>query len=213
MPRPIYIVTGILIILAIIPILMIAKARAVKSDVTRIHPILDMDNQPKYKSQSYNPMFADRRAMRPSIPGTVARGDLQLDTHFYEGKINGEWADSLPMPINQELLKRGQERFEIYCAVCHGLDGYGNGMINKRAQELQEGTWVQPTNYHTDQVRQRPDGHIFNTITNGIRNMPSYSQQIPVADRWAIVAYLRALQRSQNASPEDVPEEYRDDMR
>jgi hypothetical protein len=103
------------------------------------------------------------------------------------------------------LLDRGQQRFNIYCAPCHGLDGYGDGTVARRAAQLKEGTWTPPLNYHTDQVRSRPVGHIFNTITNGIRTMPPYGSQIPVADRWAIVAWVRVLQASQDADLKSLP--------
>jgi mono/diheme cytochrome c family protein len=95
--------------------------------------------------------------------------------------------------VTESLVRRGQNRFDIFCAPCHGLDGYGDGPVAKRADALQEGTWVPPSSYHTDLVRQRPVGFIFNTITHGIRNMPAYGPQIPVADRWAIVSYVREL--------------------
>lgn len=213
MMKSYFIAALVLILVAIIPVVMIAKTRAVKSSNNKIHLIPDMDHQPKYKAQSYNPNFADKRAMRPQVVGTVARGHLQTDQHFYQGKVNGEWATTLPMPVTDQLLQRGRDRYEIYCGMCHGLAGYGDGIINQRAERLQEGTWVQPSSYHTELVRDRPDGHIFNTITNGIRNMAPYGHQIPPADRWAIVAYIRALQKSQNASVDEVPAEYRDDLR
>ena len=113
--------------------------------------------------------------------------------------------------VTMDFLKRGQERFIIYCSPCHGQSGYGDGMVARRAKGLQDAGsdaasgWVTPKNYHDDEMRQRPDGHIFNTITNGIRTMPPYDKQITVMDRWAIVAYVRALQRSQDAQLEDLP--------
>jgi mono/diheme cytochrome c family protein len=115
--------------------------------------------------------------------------------------------------VTEKLVRRGKERFAIFCAPCHGLDGYGDGPVAKRAQALQEGTWVPPSSYHTDLVRQRPVGFIFNAITHGIRNMPAYGAQIPVADRWAIVSYVRALELSQDATVNDVPAELRDQLR
>ena len=123
--------------------------------------------------------------------------------------VNGTWAATLPMPLTAPLLRRGRERFEIYCAPCHGLAGYGDGMVARRADRLMEGTWVPPTSLHDPTVLARPDGHLFHTITAGIRNMPAYGPQIPEADRWAIVSYVRALQRSQHASVNDVPAEQR----
>ncbi|RJP21909.1 MAG: cytochrome c [Candidatus Omnitrophota bacterium] len=200
-------------LLALLPLLFIARARVVRSDRTRIHLIQDMDNQPKFKAQSSNPLFADRRAMRPRVLGTVAREQLNEDTRLYLGMSNGEFVPTNPLPITEALLKRGQERYDIFCAACHGLAGYGDGMVAIRADELQEGTWTPPTSYHNDLMREREDGHLFNTITNGIRNMAAYGPQIPAQDRWAIVAYIRALQRSQNAKLEDVPEELRASLR
>jgi mono/diheme cytochrome c family protein len=111
------------------------------------------------------------------------------------------------------MLLRGQERFNIYCSPCHGLTGAGDGLVSRRADALQEGTWVPPLTFHGDQVRGRPVGHLFNTITHGIRNMPAYGAQIPAEDRWAIVAYVRALQRSQNATVADVPPDLRAGLR
>jgi len=110
-------------------------------------------------------------------------------------------------------MRRGRERYDIYCAPCHGLDGAGEGIVSVRALDLQEGTWTPPTSYHTKLIRERPAGHLFNTITNGIRNMPAYGDLIEEEDRWAIVAYMRALQLSRNAGIEDVPEERRGTLR
>ena len=206
--------TGLLIgliffLLSLLPFALIARARAQRSDRPRVHLILDMDNQPKFKPQRANSLFADGRAMRPKVAGTVARGELELDDHLYRGIENGQWAETFPLRVDERLLRRGRERFDIFCAPCHGISGYGDGMVSRRADELQEGKWVPPTSLHTDAVRQRPPGHLYNTIVNGIRNMPAYGHQIGLEDRWAIVAYVRALQRSQNARPEDVPEEAR----
>jgi len=200
---------SIMTALALIPIVLIAKARTTHSPVPRVEIIPDMDNQPKYKAQSSNFMFADKRGMRPPIPGTVARGELHEDEHLYRGIVDGEWAETFPMPVTEELMARGRNRYEIYCIVCHGASGHGDGIVNKRALELQMGTWVPPSDLHTDLVRERPLGHIFNTTTNGIRNMSGYASQISTEDRWAVVAYVRALQRSQRATIDDVPAERR----
>ena len=143
------------------------------------------------------------------MTGTVARDELNNDSHSNRGQIGDEWAGSLPIPITESLLKRGQERFGIFCATCHGLGGVGDGMVSRRADQLQEGTWTPPTDLTSSVVVERPDGHLFNTITHGIRNMPAYGPQIDPADRWAIVAYLRALQKSRNATLADVPESIR----
>jgi mono/diheme cytochrome c family protein len=110
-------------------------------------------------------------------------------------------------------MEHGQHAFGIYCAPCHGLSGYGDGIVSKRAESLEEGTWVPPLSLHQDSVRQRPNGEIFQIITNGIRTMPAYGVQIDERNRWSIVLYVRALQRSQNASIEDVPADQRDQLR
>jgi len=193
------------IAVALVPFALIARARATTSTSPRVQIIRDMARQPKFKMQATDPLFADGRAMRPAVAGTVARGALRDDAAFWEGRDTSGWVTTFPVPVTTELMRRGQERYDIYCAPCHGLSGYGDGPVAKRADALQEGTWTPPSSYHTDLVRSRPVGHLFNTITNGIRNMPSYGAQIPAADRWAIVAYVRALQRSQDATLADVP--------
>jgi mono/diheme cytochrome c family protein len=213
MPRFIVPTLAILGALGLIPLAVLARARSAKTNSPRLHVVFDMDQQGKYKPQQANPAFADGRAMRTPVPGTVARGDLHEDTWYYEGKVEGKWATDFPMPVTMDLLKRGRQRFAIYCAPCHGLDGYGDGIVDKRATALEEGTWVKPTDYHTDEIRGRAVGNIFNTITHGVRNMPAYGPQIPPADRWAIISYVRALQKSQNARVKDVPPEYRDHLR
>jgi mono/diheme cytochrome c family protein len=123
-----------------------------------------------------------------------------------------EFVDEIPVPVSMDLMRRGQERFNIYCAPCHGEAGYGDGMVARRAAEMQASGantaagWVAPTNYHTAELRGRPVGSLYNTIANGIRTMPAYDKQIGILDRWAIVAYVKALERSQDAKAADVPE-------
>jgi mono/diheme cytochrome c family protein len=143
------------------------------------------------------------------VEGTVARGRLDADPALNLGQHDGRWITAMPIPVTDRLMRRGQERFNIYCAPCHGLNGAGGGIVAKRADALQEGTWVPPSNLHDPTVRERPLGHLYNTIANGIRNMPPYGAQIGIEDRWAVVAYVKALQRSQNAAIEDVPAEMR----
>jgi mono/diheme cytochrome c family protein len=212
-PRWLVYAVVLLATLALVPFALIARSRATTSDRPRIHPILDMAKQPKLKTQTANPLFADGRAMRLPVPGTVARGDLEENTAYWNGREGDAWVTAFPIPVTDRLMQRGQERYDIYCTPCHGMAGYGDGPVAKRADALQEGTWTPPSSYHTDLVRGRPVGHLFNTITNGIRNMPAYGSQIPVADRWAIVLYVRALQRSQAASVADVPAELRRQLR
>jgi len=209
MPRWILYTTVILTALALVPLALIARARAVPSSQPRIHLIHDMDHQPKFKAQAENPLFADGRAMRPPVPGTVAFGSFVADEEVATGRREGMWVTTVPVPLTAELLRRGEERYNIYCSPCHGLAGYGDGLISVRAEALQEGTWTPPTSLHSELVRSRPDGHLFNTITNGIRNMPAYGPQMDGADRWAVVAYVRALQLSQGATMDDVPIELR----
>lgn len=195
--------------IALIPPLVFARMRATPSPNRPIHIFWDMDFQPKFKAQAPNPLFADGRAMRPPVQGSVARGESYVDTHMYEGVVDGQWATALPasMKLDQATLERGQQRFNIYCSACHGYAGYGDGAVNQRAMELVSnvngpvnGTqWVAAKSLHDETTRNQPMGQIFNTATHGIRNMAGYGSQISVADRWAIAAYVKALQFSQDA--------------
>ncbi len=216
MPRFVTPTLAILIALALIPLALAAKARVSRSKEPRLHLVPDMDQTAGFKPQQGNRVFRDGRAMRPYVPGTVAQGELFADDHLYRGKIGEEWVKELPMPLTRSLIERGRERFDIFCATCHGLTGNGLGPTTIRAQEpevLEQGTWTPPTPYDHEQVRNRPVGHLFNTITNGIRNMPAYAPQIPVRDRWAIIAYVKALMRAQYSSIDDVPQNMRERLR
>ncbi len=216
-----------------IPLAVIYRARYNTSPQPRIHIFQDMDNQPKFRPQDENPLFADGRSMRPAVVGAVARGQLNADEHFNLGYKTAPGADGKPAAtfyggfpdgvqtaLNDPataatLLLRGQNRFDIYCAACHGQDGQGKGPIHLRADELtrngvQGMQWVAPSNLTDFDRRSRANGHLYNTITNGIRNMGGYEGQIAPADRWAIVAYMRTLQFSQTAKPEVVPADKRD---
>ncbi|MHC4130042.1 MAG: c-type cytochrome [Planctomycetota bacterium] len=206
MPRVITYAILTLLVLALIPPALIACLRAVNSKVPRVHFVLDMDNQPKFRAQHANPLFTDGRAMRIQVEGTVARDELGADEHYELGLRGDAWATDFPPQVRVDmlLLQRGRERYDIYCLPCHGAAGYGDGMVNKRAMELMNlgtngTTWVQPKSVHDADIRQQPVGQLYNSIANGVRTMPAYGPQIPVADRWAIVAYVRALQKSQNA--------------
>jgi len=199
------VVLALLMSVSLVPLALIAKARYTRSANTQWHVFYDMDQQRKFKSQQPNPLFADGRASRPPVAGTVAWGHLDDDDALYRGVAGGDWTTEFPVPVTADRLERGRARFAIYCAPCHGLAGYGDGIVAQRADRLQEGTWVPPSSFHTELVRSRPVGHLFNTATHGIRNMAGYGSQIPVEDRWAIVMYVRALQRSQNATLDDVP--------
>jgi len=204
-------IATIAISVAVIPLAVVALSRNSKSSSPRIHIIQDMDNQERFKSQQANPLFADGRAMRQPVGAsaaaplgtTVARGELVADAHFEAGYVDGRFVTGFPLhrpeiEATEAFVRRGQERFNIYCAACHGRDGSGNGMVNKRGVEL-GGGWVPASDLRDAERRGRPVGHIFNTVTNGIRTMPAYGDAISPADRWAIVAYVRALQRAYDA--------------
>ena len=216
-PRWLVYAVAVAVVLSWVPIALIMRARNVTSPRPRIHIVPDMDNQAKFKPQQRNPMFADRRAMRPPVEGAVARGELGSQDAFDRGLRDPDdvtsWVEAIPVPVTMQVMRRGQQRYDIFCSPCHGLSGYGDGMVAKRAEDLQEGTWTPPSSLHTDLIRARPAGQLFNTITNGVRSMPAYGAQIPVEDRWAIVAYVRALQRSQAAAVDDVPADLRASLR
>ncbi|MBP7147810.1 MAG: cytochrome c [Acidobacteria bacterium] len=212
-PKWIYLLIVIVVLASLVPFALIARSRWVKSGKTRIRLVQDMGAQSSYRPQSENPLFADGRGMRPRVPGTVARGELRYEPAVASGRSDDQWLAEIPLAIDMPALERGRERYGIYCAPCHGLAGSGDGIVARRAEQLQEGTWVPPLSFHDPQVRSRPAGHLFNTITNGIRNMPAYGPQIPVEDRWKIVAYVRALQLSQDATLDDVPAEFRGSLR
>jgi len=232
---------AVVVLLALLPFALVARSRAIRSDKGAVHMVFDMDRQPRQNTQSPSPMFADGRAMRPHIQGTIAREDLisltdpttyanitlgrvrpadmtdeqfnalkppiedaaiAKDTTFYVKII------PLQIPVTHDFIRRSQERFNIYCAPCHGQSGYGDGPVAIRAKSLQNApptddptagaAWVQPQNLNDPKIHTRTDGHLFNTITNGIRSMPPYDKQISILDRWSITAYVRALQKSQN---------------
>jgi len=158
----------------------------------------DMQNQPYQRPLVESDFYADRRSARPIIAGTVARGHLDADAYFFTGKIGSNDGDYMPFPVTAEVLARGQQRFNIYCSPCHSEIGDGNGMIVQRG-------YKRPPSYHIERLRKAPIGYFFDVMTNGFGAMPDYSQQIQPADRWAIAAYIRALQLSQHATEADVP--------
>ena len=159
----------------------------------------DMHNQPKYRGLRPSTFFTDGSSARPLVEGTVARGTLQDDEAFFTGKIDKATVKELPFPVDEAVLNRGQERYDIYCSPCHDRTGGGNGMV------IQRGFKRQPPSYHIERLRQADVGYFFDVITNGFGAMPDYRAQIAPRDRWAIVAYIRALQYSQNAPAADVP--------
>ncbi len=265
LPRNLKLAGIVLALLLLVPPALIYRAMGTTSRYPRLHVVPDMDVQHKYKAQAIGPnlgddknpsyMYGDRRAARPPIPGTVARGQLELDTEYFRGYreshptglflprghaelvlasgtrpmpvLDSDWqdpghdapgtaqdaspADGTVVPaekdwvqefpsqitVDEALLKRGQQRFEIYCTACHGFDGNGNGLVNQRALALNaqlKAKWTAAKSLHDPTVKVQPIGRIFDTITNGRNTMGPYGRQIPVADRWAIVAYVRALQ-------------------
>jgi mono/diheme cytochrome c family protein len=165
----------------------------------------DLRYQPRIDPLEKSRFFADGVGARPIPAGTVARGQLREDRTFYTGQDGEAFAASIPLPVDRALLDRGRERFNIYCAPCHGQTGDGLGMVVRRG-------YKQPPSFHIDRLRRAQPGYYFDVITNGFAKMPSYASQVQPADRWAIVAYIRALQLSQNATLEDVPAEVRRDL-
>ncbi len=200
-------VSGIFVLKTLFILLLMSSGcyRGRPSEKPPIHVNPNMDNQEKYTVQSESQFFADKSSMRTPVAGTISRGNLKEDTAYYAGKRgkdkdgNDVFIHPSPVTINMDLLNRGQERFNIYCSVCHGKTGEGNGIV------VQRGLLPPPT-FHDDRLRSKEDGYLFDVITNGKGNMSSYKHQVSVEDRWAIIGYLRALQRSQNASAKDVPE-------
>jgi mono/diheme cytochrome c family protein len=160
---------------------------------------LDMHVQPKQNPLSPSDFYPDKRSARPLVEGTVARGQLHEDTYFYTGKIGDNPGDVMPFPVTKEVLERGRERYNIYCAPCHSRVGDGNGFIPSR------GFTRMPPSYHIPRLQKAPLGYFFDVMTNGFGIMPDYASQVSPEDRWKIVAYIRALQLSQSASMKDVP--------
>ena len=165
-----------------------------------------MGQQPKYDPLVPSDFFADGMSARPRLAGTIARGEINVDPYLETGKINGQDGDAFPFPVTGDVMARGHERFDVYCSPCHGRLGDGNGMIPARG-------YRRPPSYHTATLRTAKTAHFFDVMTNGFGAMPSYRGQIPPRDRWAIVAYIRALQLSQTATVNDVPAEDRGKVR
>ncbi len=157
----------------------------------------DMHNQPKFIPQRGTDFYADGRSARPQVANTVARGQLHQDEYFYTGMINGKEGDAMPFPVTMTVLERGQERYNIYCTPCHSRVGNGEGMIVQRG-------YRPAGNFHTPRLMAVPLGHFFYVMTNGYGAMPDYAAQVTPQDRWAIVAYIKALQLSQDAKPSDA---------
>ena len=158
----------------------------------------DMHDQPKIKAYREADFFADRRGTRPIPEHTVARGFLNDDEHLFTGKVNGQYTDQFPFQVTRDVLQRGHDRFSIYCTPCHGQTGMGNGMVVQRG-------FRPPPSFHTETIRKQTVGYWFDVMTNGFGAMPDYRAQVAPEDRWAIAAYIRALQLSQRATRADVP--------
>jgi mono/diheme cytochrome c family protein len=158
----------------------------------------DMHDQPRFKSLAKSDFYADQRSARPPVEGTVARGQLHEDVYFYTGKIGSNPGDYMPFPVSAEVMQRGRERYNIYCAPCHSQVGDGKGMIVQRGLQP-------PPSYHIERLRKAPLGYFFDVMTNGFGAMPDYASQLTARDRWCIVAYIRALQLSQSATAADIP--------
>ncbi len=167
---------------------------------------MNMRDDARLKPLEPSTFFEDNRSARPFVENTVSRGNLQLDPELYQGRTAaGEFVAEFPFPITAEVMERGRERYDIYCSPCHGRQGNGQGMIVQRG-------FKQPSSFHIDRLREAPPGYYYNVITNGFGTMYSYAARVEPEDRWAIIAYIRALQLSQNATITDVPEEQRDDL-
>jgi mono/diheme cytochrome c family protein len=158
----------------------------------------DMHNQPKYRPLRAAAFFRDGSSARPLVEGTIARGALQEDEAFFTGKVGGTPVTEMPFPVDEHVLDRGEERFNIYCSPCHDRTGSGKGMVVQRG-------YRQPPSFHDERLRAAPPGHFFDVMTNGFGAMPDYRAQIAPRDRWSVVAYIRALQLAQRASPSDIP--------
>ena len=237
LPKPPFaLVAAALIVVAVswLPLALFARSFVSKSSQPRVHLFQGMDNQAKNKAQSTSPVFADGSAMRPEVPGTVARGELRLDDHFYRGfRTDGElrtvivetgtedarrktpdYFQGMPesIEVDMDFLRKGRQAYDTWCFTCHGHDARGNGPTHIRATELGTSGWVPPSNLVATmegELTYGPavysDGKLYNVIANGIRSMAAYGHMIEPEDRWAIVAYIRALQLSQHAPAELVP--------
>ncbi len=256
-PKGIFSAIFLVIMASLIPGAIVLRMRSSRSDEPRLHVFFDMDFQPKKKPQQSTTLFADRRVQRPPVPGTIARGELELSDPYYLGydpdktasleasdatrmvafkaqdaaaqdpksaavdpkpapagavEPNYAWLTEAPIEATEELFALGKKKFETNCAVCHGFGGYGDGLVSQRALNLAQGYWLQPTSMHEDRIQKQTVGRIYFTVTNGKGKMAGYASSLTPRERWAVVLYVRALQRSQNATIEDVPEPRRADL-
>lgn len=165
----------------------------------------DMHDAPRYEPLEATTFFTNGSGSRTLVANTVARGQINEDRHLYEGVVDGLPAETFPMPVTAAVMARGRERFDVFCSPCHGRTGVGNGMIVQRG-------FRQPPSFHTDRLRNAPVGYFFDVMTHGFGAMQDYAAQVPVADRWAIAAYIRALQTAREATVNDVPADRRADL-
>jgi len=197
-----------LLFAAIVLPLVLSSCRGEQFKNQPVHPNMNMDQQKRFEPQEKNGFFADNRAMRQPVEGTIARGNLKQDNQFYQGiNEDSSFVKEIPVDVTKSFIYRGKNRYEVCCTPCHGIAGNGNGIIMANNYG-----YVPAPSFHIDRLQNQSDGYIYSAIANGIRNMPSYGTQIDTKDRWAIVAYIRALQRSQNVPEEEVRKNYDVDL-
>ncbi|PIE24304.1 MAG: hypothetical protein CSA62_03205 [Planctomycetota bacterium] len=211
LPRPFLGIGIVLGVLSLVPLMYFLVAKHKTSTTPPFHVVFDLDDQYSLRTQRASDFFADGTGGRLPVAGTIARGELRADEHYDDGKQGGEFAKSFPaqFEISEEMMNRGQQRYDIYCAVCHGYTGHGDGIVHRRAQMLGESKWVPPTSIHAESLSEQPVGYLYNVIKNGVRNMPSYASQVPTEDRWAIVLYLKALMRAESVKLDELSTEDR----
>ena len=197
---------NVLIGIGFVSLLVSAGCTSATSRTPQLQLLNDMRFQGKLRTQGETAVFSDHRVNRPPVVGTVAIGHLNEDEGFFKGVVNKQYVGRNPVKVDAELLHWGQRRFNTYCSPCHDQTGQGRGVVGQRA------IWI-PTNLMEDRVRQFNDGEIFDVITNGRRSMPSYRFQIPARDRWAIISYVRALQRATGGSIDEVPADLRSGLK
>lgn len=195
-------VTKHILFAAIVLPLVLSACRGQISKEEPVHPNMNMDQQRRFEPQEKNNFFEDNRAMRQPVEGTIARGNLKQDKPYYQGiNEDSSFVEDIPVDVTKSFIYRGQKQYNTFCTPCHGITGDGNGIIMTNNYG-----YVPAPSFHVDRLRNQSDGYLYSAIANGIRTMPSYATQIQVKDRWAIVAYMRALQRSQYVPEEQVKE-------
>jgi mono/diheme cytochrome c family protein len=185
-------------IIAMAVLLLTGCSRHQTSEKPPVHLQQNMMNQPKVKPQAESRYFADGLAMLEPVEGTVARGWLRQDSAYFFGKLDGKPVKKAPVSLTLERLQRGRQRFDIYCSPCHGRVGDGKSIMVMKGM-------LPPPSFHEQRLIDAEDGYLYDVITNGLRNMPPYKYQVPVDDRWAIIGYVRALQRSHRATIDEIP--------